>query len=258
MVNIEEYINGKSLDELLNEARQEELGKERSLVRIGDKNGLVNAQNDGELLLRIKDEKGNVVFERFYDELLSQQGNGFIPAVSYLFRNFGLYKGEDDLLDKLGRAYYAMQKIYPFPYVFNLLADCDSSFNHLSNIAYSPRADYKSFAVQFQGAFDSYESFFPRILPLKIGKKVRTIKDELTDKRVASVPNHSFSYGSILEVTKIFDTSGIALKNDMSVYSRYELEIIEPDPRNIDAFAFRVLRRNIEEKLSKARNGLRV
>lgn len=247
MVNIEEYINGKSLDELLNEARQGELCKERSLVRIGDKNGLVNAQNDGELLLKIKDGEGNVVFERAYNEL-PQHSDGFGPSVNYLFRNFRLYEDEDDLLHKLGKAYYAMQKIYPFSDVFNLLVDCNSSLNHLSNIAYSPKADYKSFAVQFQGVFDSYESFFPRILPLKIGKKVRTIKDELTDKRVASVQNHSFSYGSILEVTKIFDTSEIALKNDMSVYSRYELETIEPDPRNVDALAFRVLRRNLEEK----------
>ncbi len=251
MVNFEEYVNGKSLDELLNEARQEELGKERSLVRVGDKKQLVTAQNNEELLLRIKDEKGNVVFERAYNEL-SQRSDGFSPSVCYLFRNFELYKDEGDLLHKLGKAYYAMQKIYPFSDVFNLLVDCDSSFNHLSNIAYSPKADYKSFAVQFQGVFDSYESFFPRILPLKIGKKVRTIKDELTDKRVASVQNHSFSYGSILEVTKIFDTSEIALKNDMSVYSRYELETIEHDPRNVDALAFRVLRRNIEEKFARA------
>lgn len=67
MVNIEEYINGKSLDELLEEAKQEDIKREVALVKAEKKEGTGNY--DSGLAVIVGEELTSQKYENFSDTL---------------------------------------------------------------------------------------------------------------------------------------------------------------------------------------------
>lgn len=249
MENLEEYVGGRSLEELLKEAKD---------CSVKDKKQIITVQDNKDLLLRIKDKKDNVVFERFYNELL--QGGEFSPTAHYLLKSLWCDEREIDLLYNLGQAYYSLRNIDSFANVFNLLKSCEERMI-FNNKFIKILADYDLFSVQFREVFDNYEHFFPRVLPLKKEMKVRTVNDELTKKNVGT-QNHFAHYGSVGEVVHIYDNNkaevyfgSMVSESDQrkgGPYIRCELDIVEPDLRNIDALAFNALRESIEQKFARA------